>query len=118
MEDLRKYGSAPFSVAVVHGGPGAAGEMAPVARELASVCGTLEPLQTSASIDEQVQELQTILKTHGELPVTLVGHSWGAWLCFIFAALHPGYVRKLILIGSGPFEEKYGEKSSSCKKYI
>ncbi|MBN2488820.1 MAG: alpha/beta hydrolase [Methanosarcinaceae archaeon] len=107
MENPRKYGSAPFSVAVVHGGPGAAGEMAPLARELASVCGTLEPLQTAMSIDGQVQELQYILKTHGDLPVTLVGHSWGAWLSFIFTSRHPGYVRKLILIGSGPFEEKY-----------
>jgi pimeloyl-ACP methyl ester carboxylesterase len=71
------------------------------------VCGTLEPLQTATSIDGQVQELQTILKTHGELPITLVGHSWGAWLSFIFTSLHPGYVRKLILVGSGPFEEKY-----------
>ncbi|MCG7853028.1 MAG: alpha/beta hydrolase, partial [Methanosarcinaceae archaeon] len=89
---MRKYGSAPFSVAVIHGGPGAAGEMAPVARELAPVCGTLEPLQTSASIDGQVRELQTILKTHGDIPVILVGHSWGAWLSFIFTSRHPGYV--------------------------
>jgi hypothetical protein len=29
MENPRKYGSAPFNTAVVHGGPGAGGEMAP-----------------------------------------------------------------------------------------
>jgi len=29
MENLRKYGKSPFSVAVVHGGPGAPGEMPP-----------------------------------------------------------------------------------------
>jgi len=50
MENVRKYGKAPFKVAVVHGGPGAAGEMAPVARELVFICGVLEPLQTASSL--------------------------------------------------------------------
>ena len=36
VKNLRTYGEAPFNIAVIHGGPGAAGEMAPVARELAS----------------------------------------------------------------------------------
>jgi len=42
MENIRKYGIGPFSVAVIHGGPGASGEMAPVAKELALVCGILK----------------------------------------------------------------------------
>ncbi len=46
MTNIRKYGNPPFSVAVIHGGPGAPGEMAPVARELSSRWGVLEPLQT------------------------------------------------------------------------
>ncbi len=50
MKNLRKYGEAPFKVAVIHGGPGAPGEMAPVARELSSVSGVLEPLQTATTI--------------------------------------------------------------------
>jgi len=41
LKDLRKYGAAPFDVAVIHGGPGAIGEMAPVARELALLFGVL-----------------------------------------------------------------------------
>ena len=41
MENLRKYGKAPFSIVVVHGGPGAAGEMAPVAQELKASGGIL-----------------------------------------------------------------------------
>lgn len=45
-EKLRTYGQAPFKGAVLHGGPGAPGEMAPVAKELARFCGVLEPLQT------------------------------------------------------------------------
>ncbi len=107
MNNLRFYGSSPYRVAVIHGGPGAPGEMAPVARELSSVTGILEPLQAADSIDGQVQELLAILNEHGDLPVILVGWSWGAWLSYIFAAEYPALIGKLILIGSGPFEEKY-----------
>ncbi len=107
MKNLRTYGTAPFNVAVIHGGPGAAGEMAPVARELASECDVLEPLQTAASLEGQIAELKTVLEKNGDLPLTLIGFSWGAWLSFIFAAKNPAFVNKLILIGSGPFEAKY-----------
>ncbi|HUL62402.1 MAG TPA: alpha/beta hydrolase [Methanocella sp.] len=81
--------------------------MAPVARELSGRRGVLEPLQAAASVAGQAQELRDVLKVHGSGPVALVGHSWGAWLGFIFAARHPGMVRKLVLVGSGPFEERY-----------
>ena len=107
MKNLRTYGMAPFDLAVIHGGPGAPGEMAPVARELATGCGVLEPFQTAASLQEQVEELRTILETNGDLPVTLIGFSWGAWLSFILASTYPSFVKKLILIGSGGYEEKY-----------
>ena len=107
MENLRKYGKKPFNVAVIHGGPGAGGEMAPVAHELASGWGVLEPLQTAASLEGQVEELKTVLEKNGDLPVTLIGFSWGAWLSFIFSAKYPAFTKKLILIGSGPYEEKY-----------
>ncbi|MCP4688140.1 MAG: alpha/beta hydrolase [Desulfobacterales bacterium] len=107
MRNVRKYGKAPFCVVVVHGGPGAAGEMARPARELAARRGVLEPLQTATSVDGQVEELREVLEKNGELPAALIGFSWGAWLSFIFAARHPEFVRKLILVGSGPYEEKY-----------
>ncbi len=107
MKNLRKYGKAPFSVAVIHGGPGAPGEMAPVARELSHNRGILEPLQTARTVEGQVEELKSVLEKNGTLPVTLIGHSWGAWLSFIFTAGYPSLVKKLILIGSGAYEEKY-----------
>jgi pimeloyl-ACP methyl ester carboxylesterase len=107
MNNLRKYGSKPFNAAVIHGGPGAPGEMAPVARELSSVTGVLEPLQTATTLEGQVQELKSVLEKNGDLPVTLIGFSWGAMLSFIFTAHNPSFLRKLILIGSGPYEEKY-----------
>ena len=107
MRNLRIYGNKPFSIAVIHGGPGAPGEMALVAREISSITGVLEPLQTASSLEGQVQELHTVLKEDGDLPVTLIGWSWGAWRGFIFAAQYHSFVTKLILIGSGPYEEKY-----------
>ena len=107
MHDLRIYGKPPYSVAVVHGGPGARGEMAPVAREVSKRRGVLEPLQTATSVPGQVEELRVVLERAGDLPAVLVGVSWGAWLSFIFVACYPEMVRKLILVGSGPFEERY-----------
>ena len=107
MENLRIYGEAPLNIAVVHGGPGAAGEMAPVARELAADYGVLETLQTAKSLDGQVEELKTVIDKNAGIPVTLIGFSWGAWLSCIIAATYPTLVKKLILIGSGSYEEKY-----------
>lgn len=104
---IRMHGQSPYNVAVIHGGPGAAGELAPVAMELSKLCGVLEAMQTSNSIDGQIEELKEILELHGRLPVILVGHSWGAWLGFIFASRYPGIVKKLILVGSGPFQAEY-----------
>ncbi len=109
MENPRKYGKPPFKVAVIHGGPGALGEMASVAKELSSLCGVLEPLQTKSTIKGQIEEFKSLLENSGVHSLTLVGFSWGAWLSFIFAATYPSFVNKLILISSGPFEEKYAK---------
>jgi pimeloyl-ACP methyl ester carboxylesterase len=107
MNNLRTYGEPPFRIAAIHGGPGAGGEMAPVARLLADRWGVLEPIQTATSLQGQVQELQAAIQEHGALPVTLVGYSWGAWLSTIVAARCPASVGKLILVGSGPYEHRY-----------
>ncbi|MFA7355566.1 MAG: alpha/beta hydrolase [Methanothrix sp.] len=115
MDDLRSYGRPPFNVVVVHGGPGARGEMARVARELSKRWGVLEPLQTATSLLGQVGELKAALEKEGDLPATLIGFSWGAWLCFIFAASYPAMVKKLILVGSGPFEERYAARIAETR---
>lgn len=109
MRNFRRYGKPPYKIAVIHGGPGAAGEMAPVARKLSKRNGVLEPLQTKDSINGQVEELKKVLEEYGSPPVVLIGWSWGAWLALIFAAKYPESVEKLILVSSGPFEEKYAE---------
>ncbi len=107
MNNLRKYGDAPFNIAVIHGGPGAGGEMAPVARKLAPQFGVLEPLQTEKTLDGQVVELRIVLKENADLPISLIGFSWGAWLSYIITAKYPELVKKLILVGSGPYMPQY-----------
>jgi pimeloyl-ACP methyl ester carboxylesterase len=107
MRPVRKWGPGPYSVAVIHGGPGAPGEVAPVARELSEVTGVLEPFQTETTLDGQVEELRAVLLEHAKVPVTLVGFSWGAYLSFLLAARYPALVKKLILVSSPPFEEQY-----------
>jgi pimeloyl-ACP methyl ester carboxylesterase len=107
MKNFRTYGRPPFHVAVVHGGPGAAGDVAPVAQRLGLHRGVLEPLQTVVTLDGQVEELRQVLLRHATLPITLIGHSWGAWLVVVLAARFPDMAGKLILVGSGPFEDQY-----------
>lgn len=75
MKNLRKYGKEPYSVAVIHGGPGATGEMAAVARELAINHGILEPFQTARTIEGQIKELKIVLDKYGEHPITIIGFS-------------------------------------------
>ncbi|RPI39457.1 MAG: alpha/beta hydrolase [Methanoregulaceae archaeon] len=107
MKTVRHWGHGPYSLAVIHGGPGAPGEVAPVARELSSVTGVLEPFQAATTLDGQVQELRSVLEEDAQVPVTLVGFSWGAFLACMTAARYPSLVRKLILVSSAPFEESY-----------
>jgi len=115
MLNLRKYGNKPFPVAVIHGGPGAPGEMAPVAREFSAIMGVLEPLQTATTLEGQVRELKAVLEKHAALPVTLIGFSWGALLSFIFTARYPSLVKKLILVGSAPYQEKYASNIAQTR---
>ncbi len=107
--NLRKYGTPPFNIAVIHGGPGAAGEMAPVAKTLSHKYGVLEPIQTQTSLTGQIEELKKTISNNCSSPINLIGHSWGAWLGFMLTAKYPTLVKKLILVGSGPFEEKYAK---------
>lgn len=115
MENLRTYGDKPFEIAVIHGGPGASGEMSPVAQKLSSTYGVLEPLQTSKTINDQIEELRNILKKDATLPITLIGFSWGAWLSLLFTDKYPEFVKKLILVGSGGFEEKYALQTQETR---
>ena len=112
---VRKYGIPPYLCAVLHGGPGAPGYMAPVARELAKTIGVFEPLQTKNTLDGQIDELAEQLITHIDQPVTLVGSSWGAVLALFAAARNSLIAHKLILIGSAVFDSANSAKIESIR---
>jgi pimeloyl-ACP methyl ester carboxylesterase len=78
-----------------------------LAAGLGPLCGVLEPFQTENTVEDLLYELTETLQRFSDSPVTLIGHSWGAWLGFLFAARHPEAIRKLILVSSGPFEDRY-----------
>jgi pimeloyl-ACP methyl ester carboxylesterase len=105
--NARFYGVKPYQAAVIHGGPGALGTVAAIAWELSKDYGVMEPLQTKNSIAELLQELDDVISATCDEPISLIGHSWGAWLGFIYAAEYSEKVKKLILVGSGPFESQY-----------
>ena len=113
--NTRKYGQQPYKVAVLHGGPGAPGSMAPVARELGKTLGVIEPLQTKDSLEGQIDELRNQLHAHADLPVTLIGSSWGAVLALFLAAREKEMVRKLILIGSAVFNAESSSRIENIR---
>ena len=50
------------------------------------------------------------------VPITLVGHSWGAWLVLLYAAKYPELANKIILVGSGPLEIKYVDQTDETRR--
>lgn len=104
---IRKYGDEPIKAAVIHGGPGAFGSVACLAKELSKSFGVIEPIQSKHSIPDLITELYEQISSVTKEPITLIGHSWGAWLIILFAKEYPALVRRLVLIGSGPFKEEY-----------
>lgn len=112
---VRLYGDPPRRIILLHGGPGAAGEMSPVAQELEDTFGIVEKLQTMDSIDGQVAELAGVCTDWSLPPVMLVGYSWGAWLGILCAARNPALVAKLILLSCAPIEERYVARMTSVR---
>jgi len=104
---IRKYGTVPYKAAVIHGGPCAFGSVACVANELSKTFGIIEPIQTKQTIPELITELHEQILSVSKNPMTLIGHSWGAWLIILFAKEHQEMVNQLVLVGCGPFKEKY-----------
>ena len=107
MKNYRVYGNKPYNIILLHGGPGAPGSLSSLGKMLSEEYGLIEHLQESDSIDGQIKEIKEIYDTHDKEPFIIIGHSWGAWLGYLFAAKHSECVNKLILMGAGPFESKY-----------
>jgi pimeloyl-ACP methyl ester carboxylesterase len=103
---VRAYGQDGPLVAVLHGGPGAAGSCAGLARDLSSFARVLEPLQRRSgtvplTVAQHVADLAGALFE----PAILVGWSWGAMLGLSFATAHPELVRSLVLVGCGTYDQ-------------
>lgn len=109
MNVFRKYGRPPFRIILVHGGPGAVGEMKPVAMRLAEESGVVECFNRGLTVEGQLKELEQCVAICKEEKPVIAGFSWGAWLSILFAARHSDRLGKLILIGSGPLEIKYAQ---------
>lgn len=109
MENYRKHGEQPYEIITLHGGPGAIGELKPLSEKLGEEFGVIEYLQTKESIQSLLKDIKSVIKENAQLPIKVVGFSWGAWLAVFLANQYPELVKNLILISSGPFEEKYSE---------
>lgn len=107
---VREYGTSGPLAVVLHGGPGAPGAMAPVARGLEDSFRVLEPLQRGSgseplTVVRHVADLHQLVEQRcQDARPALVGHSWGAMLGLAYAAAHPGRVASLALIGCGTFD--------------
>jgi pimeloyl-ACP methyl ester carboxylesterase len=109
MSNCRLYGKPPFKIALIHGGLGDPGSLKELAEILSSDYGILEPLQTTDSVNGQIEELKVTVDQYADLPIILIGHSWGAMLRYLFTAKYPTYIQKFIMVGSGLFDVKYAE---------
>lgn len=107
---VREYGASGPLVLVLHGGPGAPGHMAPVARELAGSFRVLEPWQRasggeSLSVARHIDDLHDVVTSdRGWQRPALVGSSWGAMLALAYAAAYPDEAGPLALVGCGTFD--------------
>lgn len=110
MIEVRRYGAAGPTVIALHGGPGAPGSMAPLARALGDEFVVLEPLQRPSggeplTVARHVADLHDIVESLGaSVRPGLVGSSWGAMLALAYAAEHPGRASSIVAIGSGTFD--------------
>lgn len=107
---VRTYGTDGPEVIVLHGGPGAVGNAAPIARGLEDAFRVYEPWQrgsgpTPLTVARHVFDLDGTIALHCGEPPFLVGESWGAMLALAYAAEHPERVRGLVLVGCGTFDE-------------
>lgn len=104
MATFRTHGTPPWRVAVVHGGPGACGDLSALARRLSPGRGVLEPWCVGTSVDAQVDEIEATLSAAGADRVVTVGHSWGAWIATLHAVRRPERVAGVVWIGCPPFD--------------
>ncbi len=107
--DVREYGALGPTVILLHGGPGAPGYLAPLARVLSDAFRVLEPMQRRSggpplTVARHVEDLRGLVASTCTTAPLLVGHSWGAMLALAFGAAHPGIAAAFVLVGCGTFD--------------
>ena len=109
---FNEYGTTGRRVIVLHGGPAATGNAAPIAKGLSDSFYVLEPFQRGSSdskkpltVATHIADLKELIETQcgGEKPA-LVGESWGAMLALGFAAEHCDLTGPIALVGCGTFD--------------
>jgi pimeloyl-ACP methyl ester carboxylesterase len=108
---VREYGDTGPMVIILHGGPAAVGEAAPIARGLSDSFRVLEPWQRGSghiplSVSAHIADLNEVIDSRcaGEW-IALVGESWGAMLALAYAAAYPDRAGAIVLIGCGTFDK-------------
>lgn len=118
----RRYGTAGPTVVLLHGGPGAAGYMAPVARQLSEHFAVIEPFQRKGdpnaplTVAQHIADLDAVIGTYcSEEKPLLAGHSWGAMLALAYAAEHWNAAGPVVLIGCGTFDAASRERMDELR---
>ncbi|MFQ9922708.1 MAG: alpha/beta hydrolase [Beduini sp.] len=99
-------GKKECQLVLIHGGPGAIGSLHILAQQLGKSIGVAEHIQTKYTIEDLIEELKQDISPLNH-KVTLLGHSWGAWLAGLFAKRYPELVENVILVGCPPLAERY-----------
>ena len=107
---MEKHGGGPPLV-MVHGGPGLTHEVFKPhlerAAEFATVyfydqrgCGRSTRLTNdiSCKLDDHIADLEGLRSSAGIQRMTLLGHSWGAYLALAYSVKYPDRVKKLMLV--------------------
>ena len=108
---VRHYGISGPTVLVLHGGPAAVGDVAPVAKCISESFHAVEPWQRSSggvplTVARHIADLhELVTDVGGDFPTAILGHSWGAMLALCFAAEHPGKAGPIVLVGCGAFDQ-------------
>ncbi len=113
---VRKHGTEPYRIVVLHGGPGAKGSVLGLAKLLSQRFGVLEPMQSKDTIMGLEEELRDQIEENCSGKIILAGHSWGAWLAGLFAQRYPDQVEKVIFIGCPPLDEAYVSQIEERRK--
>ncbi len=108
----RRYGKTGPEVIVLHGGPAAAGEAAPIACGLSRMFRVFEPFQRGSgdktlTVADHIEDLHRLVQDiSDDRRPAIVGESWGAMLALAYASAHPDSVEALVIIGCGTFDKQ------------